>query len=85
MNLTKEEKDIIFNHLTISHLHTQKSINYFQYQLEVVRCQGRTVILFNKRDRFTVLPVLKNNKNFLLTLRSLIKKFNCLEKQSENS
>jgi len=75
MNLTKEEKDIISNHLTMSHLHTQKNIDYFQCKPEVVRCQGRTVILFNKRDRLTVLPVLKNNKNFLLTLQSLIKKF----------
>ena len=75
MNLTKEEKDIIFNNLTMSHLHTQKNIDYFQCKPEVVRCQGRTVILFNKRDRLTVLPVLKNNKNFLLTLQSLIKKF----------
>jgi hypothetical protein len=76
MNLTKEEKDIILGHLVMSELYAQRDIKSFEFALEDERRQSKHDILYNKRH-------LKLNKKYLITLQSLIKKFNCSETQNE--
>lgn len=77
MNLTKEEKEIILGHLGMSELYVQRDIKGFESALKDERRKSRHEILYNKRH-------LKKNKKYLITLQSLIKKFDLLETQNDN-
>jgi hypothetical protein len=60
----------------MSELCAQRDIKSFESALEDERRQSKHDILYNKRH-------LKLNKKYLITLQSLIKKFNCSEIKNE--